>query len=177
MRWSALAIILAAVGLLAAGCLGAGTRSFRVPSSGMEPTIHCAKPNPGCLGTADDHVLVQVGKDVKRGDIIAFQTPPKATSVCGEGGIFLKRIVGLPGETVSEDGRGFISVDGKRLSEPYISARARALDTSFHQRQWKVPAGDYFTIGDNRSESCDSRLWGGVPRHNIIGPVVKITRG
>jgi signal peptidase I len=177
MRRIALTIVLAAVCLLAAGCLGTGTRSFRVPSSAMEPTIHCAKPGVGCLGTADDHVLVKVGKAVKRGDIIAFQTPPKAANVCGEGGIFLKRIVGLPGETVSEDGRGFISVDGKRLSEPYISARARALDTFFRQRQWKVPAGDYFTIGDNRSESCDSRYWGGVPRKNVIGPVVKITRG
>ncbi len=117
------------------------------------------------------------GKAVKRGDIVAFNTPPRAESECGEGGIFLKRIVGLPGETVSEDGHGFILVDGKRLDEPYISSASRALDTAFLGRHWKVPAGDYFVLGDNRSESCDSRLWGGVPRHDIIGPVVKIERG
>ena len=97
--------------------------------------------------------------------------------MCGEGGIFVKRIVGLPGETLSEDTHGFISVDGKRLNEPYVSARARAFDTSYRDRQWKVVAGDYFAIGDNRSESCDSRAWGGVPRGNVIGPVVKIVRG
>jgi signal peptidase I len=169
MRWIALAAVFGAFVLVAAGCLGGNTRSFRVPSSGMEPTIRCAKPAVGCTGTADDHVIVQVGKRVKRGDIVAFDTPPKATNACGAGGIFLKRIVGLPRETIAED--------GKRLHEPYISARARALDTFFHEKHWKVPAGDYFVLGDNRSESCDSRYWGGVPRHNVIGPVVKINRG
>jgi len=177
MRRVALALVLSAVGLLAAGCGGASLRSFRVPSAAMEPTIDCAKPGQGCLGTTDDHVLVQAGKHVKRGDIIVFQTPPRAAVMCGEGGIFVKRIVGLPGETLSEDTHGFISVDGKRLNEPYVSARARTLDTSYRDRQWKVAAGDYFAIGDNRSESCDSRAWGGVPRGNVIGPVVKIVRG
>src|SRR4051812_1022579 len=131
MRKTALAIVLAAACLLGAGCGGAHMRSFRVPSAAMEPTIDCAKPMPGCLGAADDHVLVQVGKHVKRGDIIAFQTPPKAASACGEGGIFLKRIVGLPGEAVSEDKHGFIAINGKRLTEPYVSARARAFDTGY----------------------------------------------
>ena len=58
MRQVMLALVLFAVGLLAVGCGGADLRSFRVPSSAMEPTIDCAKPGQGCLGAADDHVLV-----------------------------------------------------------------------------------------------------------------------
>ena len=177
MRRIAPALVGSGVVLGAAGCAIGNTRSFRVPSSGMEPTIHCAKPAVGCLGKADDHVVVQVGKAVKRGDVIAFNTPPAATNACGEGGIFLKRIVGLPGETVSEDSRGYILVNGEHLAEPYVSATARRLDSGHFLQHWHVPAGDYFVLGDNRSESCDSRVWGGVPRHDVIGPVVKINRG
>jgi signal peptidase I len=178
MKWTSLAV-LAAAGFALAGCGGSkyATRDFRVPSSSMEPTLNCAKPVSGCLGTVADHVIVDVGKPVQRGDIVIFRAPPRATTACGEGGTFVKRIVGLPGETVSEDGLGFISVNGKRLIEPYASTKARLSDTGFRHRLWKVPAGDYFVLGDNRGQSCDSRMWSGVPSGNIIGPVVKIEHG
>ena len=178
MRWSRY-VVLAAAGLVLAGCGGSkyATREFTQPSSAMEPTLHCGKPGPGCLGTTADRMIVDVGKPVKRGDIIVFRSPPRVATACGAGGTFIKRIVGLPGETIGEDGHGFISVNSKRLTEPYVSAKARALDSPHFDHQWKVPAGDYFVLGDNRSESCDSRYWGGVPRRNVIGPVVKIIRG
>ena len=42
---------------------------------------------------------------------------------------------------------------------------------------WQIPQGSYFALGDNRAESCDSRVWGSVPARNVIGPVVKVLRG
>ena len=165
--------------------VGGNRRIYRMPSSAMEPTLHCPKPGQGCLGSAQDTLVTRLtgAKGLARLAIVVFTTPPKAVTACGEGGTFVKRVIGLPGETVKEDTKGFIWVRGldskvwQKLDEPYISARARALDTHHYHRQWNVPAGEYFTIGDNRSESCDSRQWGSVPAANIIGPVVQIVRG
>ena len=95
---------------------------------------------------------------------------------CGEGGVFVKRIIGLPGESVHEDSKGFIDIDGKRLAEPYVSAPSRLADSAHFGGTWQVAKRGYFVLGDNRSESCDSRTWGSVPSRNIIGPVTRIMR-
>jgi signal peptidase I len=101
-----------------------------------------------------------------QGDIVVFKTPPLAAVKCGEGGTFVKRLIGLPGDIVSER-NGYVSINAKPLNEPYVQKDRRDNRTG----DWKVPKGDYFFMGDNRAQSCDSREWGSVPRGNLIGEV------
>ncbi|MEO8290382.1 MAG: signal peptidase I [Gaiellaceae bacterium] len=147
---------------------------YRIPSSSMEPTLHCAEPQPGCLSGYSDRVLanrfIYHFRDPHRGDIVVFKTPQRAFDECGAGGTFVKRIIGLPGDTVTEGNGGIVSINGKRLSEPYL-ARSQPDQTT---GRWVVPPGQYFMMGDNRSQSCDSRVWGAVPRAALIGPVFAV---
>ncbi len=151
-------------------------RPYQIPSSSMEPTLHCARPAAGCESAFSDRViaceLCYRFSSPERGQVVVFRAPKAAAAKCGEGGVYVKRLIGLPGDTVREDADAFIWVDGKRLDEPYISAAARAQDTQFRSKVWHVPAGSYFMMGDNRGESCDSRVWGTVPRSSLVGPVV-----
>jgi signal peptidase I len=148
---------------------------YRIPSSSMESTLHCARPAPGCESRFSDRVLanrfVYHFRDPQRGDVIVFQTPPSAKAKCGAGGTFVKRIIGLPGERVSirlRRGAAFVFIDGKRLEEPYIESDRRDIGPA---ESYRVPKGHYFVMGDNRSQSCDSRVWGSVPEQNLIGKV------
>jgi signal peptidase I len=143
---------------------------YRIPSSSMEPTLHCARPGPGCEAHFSDRVLAcRICLDFSspsRGDIIVFKTPPEAAEKCGEGGTFVKRLIGLPGDVVQEKA-GYVYVNGKPLKEAYIQKGRRDSQTG----RWMVPKGEYFFMGDNRLQSCDSRQWGSVPRGNLIGTV------
>ena len=148
-------------------------KPYRIPSASMEPTLHCARPMNGCTAPFGDRVIVdrlayRLGEP-KRGQIVVFEAPAAARVRCGggEGGTFVKRLIGLPGDRVSLR-NGFVSVNGKRLAEPYVSPSRRGQDTRTFPR---VPAGRYFFLGDNRTGSCDSRVWGTVPRSSLIGPV------
>jgi signal peptidase I len=149
---------------------------YRIPSSSMEPTLHCARPGSGCEARFSDRVLanrfIYHLRDPRRGEIVVFQTPPQAQARCGAGGTFVKRIVGLPGDRVEERlvrGDGYVFINGRRLQEPYVQPARRQVPESFGPVT--VPAGRYFMMGDNRESSCDSRAWGSVPRENIIGKV------
>jgi signal peptidase I len=156
---------------------------YRVPSSSMEHTLHCAH-GPGCLGSSDDRILAfKLEYDFtqpERGQIVVFKAPSAASGcAAGDGGsTFVKRLVGLPGETVHEDKHGNIWIrepragSFRKLKESYIQPRRREADVTHFDQTWHVPEGEYFFMGDNRGESCDSRDWGSVPRANLIGPVV-----
>jgi signal peptidase I len=144
---------------------------YRIPSSSMEPTLHCARPGSECEARFSDRVLAcrfcyRIWSP-KRDDIIVFKTPPLAAVKCGAGGTVVKRQIGLPGN-IWEERKGFVYIDGKKLDEPYIKAARRDDRTVPPQR---IPEGHYFFMGDNRQSSCDSRSWGTVPRKNLIGKV------
>ena len=145
---------------------------YRIPSSSMEPTLHCARPALGCEARFSDRVLANRFifrfRSPKRGEIIVFKTPPEAAIRCGSGGTFVKRLIGLPGDRVSERD-GYVYINGSRLDEPYLKPDRRDHEAP---RTWpRVAPGHYFFMGDNRRQSCDSRMWGTVPRANLIGEV------
>lgn len=142
---------------------------FQVEQSSMVPTV-----NPG------EYVLIDKisprFQDYQRGDIVVFQ-PPQGF---GQGGVpFIKRVIGLPGDTVSlENGRVFVTPAGGspiRLEEPYV---VRAVDggaaptlpkNADGTSTWTIAPGTYFVMGDNRPDSQDSRFFGPVDRELIIG--------
>jgi signal peptidase I len=146
-------------------------KPYRIPTSSMEPTLHCARPAAGCLARHSDRVIAnrlayRLG-DPERGDIVVLDTPAGAEARCNARGAYVKRLIGLPGE-VWEQRAGVVFVDGRRLIEPYVVPTRRDART-FPPR--RIPDDHFFFMGDNRSASCDSREWGPVPRGKLIGRV------
>ena len=101
----------------------------------------------------------------KRGDIVFFRNPNN------EKEIFVKRVVGLPGETV-EVKQGVTYIDGTPLDEPYLAEEANPLDFG----PYEVPENSYFMMGDNRNHSNDARFWDHkyVSRNKILGKAYMI---
>ena len=167
---------LAAAALALAGCSSdEDTKLYRVPSSSMEPTLHCARPGLGCEAPEMDKVAARPygDDDPRRGDVVVFRTPPAAREKCGSGGTYIKRVVALPGERWAERG-GVVYIDGRKLVERYIRPERRDSETF---RGGSIPPDRYLLLGDNRQSSCDSRIWGLAPRNSIIGKAFEIKRG
>ena len=166
-----IAVVMVATGQ--AGCQS----SIRVLSSSMEPTLHCAKPGLACESKTADYLRQAPDTTLERGDIIAFNVPPRTPVKCGDRSgtveIFVKRLIGLPGERWSIS-NGFVYINGRRLREPYVPPRVRDRESFPGGR---IPKGKYLVLGDNRIISCDSRVWGYVPEKNVIARVIAIERG
>lgn len=100
----------------------------------------------------------------QRGDVIVFKAP------VNEEDDYIKRIIGLPGETVSIR-NGYVYINGKMLKENYLPNGLYTTGGPFlpNDKEIVVPSDHFFVLGDNRSYSSDSRVWGFVPKQNIIG--------
>jgi len=97
----------------------------------------------------------------ERGDIIVFSFPTD------EGQDLIKRVIGLPGETVHISD-GIVTINGVKLEESYIAQNPNYFG------EWTVPEGYLFVLGDNRNDSRDSHQWGLLPIENVIGKSVLI---
>lgn len=133
-------------------------RPFQVNGQSMYPNFH-----------DQQFVLTSLislkTEELKRGDVIVFQAPTDADKD------YIKRVIGLPGDRVSiRDGQVF--VNSTMLDEhAYLSSEVKTFGGSFLQdgSEVTVPQENYFVIGDNRSNSSDSREWGFVTMEKIIG--------
>ena len=139
-------------------------QAFYIPSPSMEPTLW-----------SGDRILVNKLSyqlhDVNRGDLVVFRSSSGGTS----GDDLIKRVIALPGERVTAEG-GRLLIGGGLLIEPYLPFREGTAD--FGLVPWctepelgacTVPDGHVFVMGDNRSNSRDSRFFGPVPIESIIG--------
>jgi signal peptidase I len=150
---------------------------YRIPSSSMEPTLHCSRPEAGCEAGSSDRVLanrfIYHFRDPKRKEIVVFNAPKRAALIC-ESGVYVKRIIGMPGDRW-EERDGYVYVDGKRLHEPYVRSDRRDHEnvqlSDILPGTTVIPKDKYLMMGDNRSQSCDSRRWGLVSRSALIGEV------
>lgn len=105
----------------------------------------------------------------KRGDIVVFHAPEAANCPKGTGCDFIKRVLGLPGETI-EVHDDAIWVNGQMLEEPYIPADFETLaGNATKGKSVFLGPNEYFVVGDNRPYSSDSRAWGAITKNDIVG--------
>ena len=144
---------------------------FEVQQSSMVPTI-----------VDGEYILIDKltirFNGYEYGDVVVFN-PPSESGLATDGIPFIKRIIGLPGDTVSlENGRVFVTRPGQspvRIEEPYVVTEADGRTAATiprdgeGTREWVVPEGSYFVMGDNRPHSQDSRAFGPIEQDLILG--------
>ena len=170
-RWIREGIIVVVVAVLVAVLLRTFVvQTFFIPSGSMEPTLQIG-----------DRILVNKLSyhlhGVNRGDIVVFSRPPAEDCGGPEVNDLVKRVVGLPGDVISLS-RGYVYIDGKRLNESWLPATEQGITSagpagnrSNLAQPYRIPADNYFVMGDNRNDSCDSRYWGPIKQSLIVGKV------
>lgn len=133
-------------------------QTFFIPSGSMEPTLQIG----------DRIIVSKLSLDIgsiHRGDILVFKSSPAISTACNDSVQFLvKRVIGLPGDHLTSRGNT-IYVNGMSLDETWTHTEPLGSPIG----NVTVPAGRYFMMGDNHSNSCDSRSWGTIPRSAIVG--------
>ncbi len=148
-------------------------QAFKIPSESMVDTLLVGdhllvtKFSYGVKIPFTDITLLKVG-DPQHGDIIVFEFPQDRKID------YIKRVIGVPGDTIAVKDN-VVYRNGKALDEPYKRLDPKAASPSMVNREpVTVPADSYFAMGDNRDHSADSRVWGFVPRENILGKALVI---
>jgi signal peptidase I len=172
IEWVVIVAIAVAVALLVRAFV---VQVYYIPSGSMEPT----------LGIHNRILVDRLSFDfgpVKAGDIVVFATPPADKSDPNVKDL-VKRVVGLPGQTISSAPDGQVLIDGTALPESYLPAKYRTgpgagpgvctkgLPCSA-SGTYRIPAGEYFVMGDHRDDSFDSRYFGPISGSLIVGKVV-----
>lgn len=136
---------------------------FIVSGASMDPTFETGEY------LIVDQISYHVG-DPERGEIVIFKYPKDETKY------FIKRVIGLPGDTIELDGTSVTIKNrehpsGFTLQEPYITAKNEKIE----HMTVTLKENNYFVMGDNRRQSSDSRMWGTLPRDLIVGtPFVRL---
>ena len=129
-------------------------QAFYIPSLSMAPTLKI-----------NDRVLVNKLSydlhDINRGDVVVFESPPNEGTETKD---LIKRVIGLPGETV-ESRDGHIIINGQVLEEPYLGPDVQTGPVE----KTTIAANHYWVMGDNRPNSRDSRYFGAIPESLIVG--------
>ena len=155
-------VILFALALVAALALRTWVvEAYYIPSGSMVPTLEVG-----------DRILVdKLSYDfgaVQRGNIVVFRRPPGDTVAPGIKDL-VKRVIGLPGQTISSGPGGAVDINGRPISQPWLP---RGTAPGPPIRTQVIPKGEYFVMGDNRANSEDSRFFGPISKKLIVVRVV-----
>ncbi|QDC51313.1 signal peptidase I [Candidatus Methylopumilus universalis] len=165
---------------------------FKIPSGSMMPTLLAGdfilvnKFSYGFRVPILNHTIIEVDKP-DRGDVFVFHYPPKPSID------YIKRVVGLPGDVIEYKSKT-LYINDKKIEQtlvgkyPYIMNEIHHIEAKEFKEalgsvnhsilihdlpaenfKFEVPQGHYLAFGDNRDNSADSRVWGFVPEHNLVG--------
>jgi signal peptidase I len=135
-------------------------KPFKIPTGSMEPTLV-----PGDFLLSNQ--LFFTDHNPGRGDVVIYKSPQDGKTD------FIKRIVGVPGDTIDIEG-GRVRIDGRSVEEPYVKPvdpvpSGDISGGAGHSGPLVIPMDQYYVLGDNRDHSLDSRQVGPIPRHSIKG--------